>query len=82
LFDNLQRILPIKLEVKKIRVIVPAQHTGRSYGVLKDYIERENWLSNGDLEAILNIPSGMVFDFYDKLNSITHGSVVSEEIKE
>jgi ribosome maturation protein Sdo1 len=33
------------------------------------------------LQAVLNIPSGMQIDFYDKINHITHGAVHSEELK-
>jgi ribosome maturation protein Sdo1 len=33
------------------------------------------------LQAIINLPSGMQLDFYDKLNHITHGAVQSEEMK-
>jgi len=75
-------ILPIKLETKKIKITIPAIHTGRAYGIVNDYKEKENWLSNGDLEVFINIPSGMILDFYDKLNSVTHGSALTEEIKE
>jgi len=79
--EQLQKVMPIKIEMKKIRISVPAQHTGKAYGVLHEYIEKEDWLSNGDLQAVINIPAAMVFDFYDKLNSITHGSALSEELK-
>ena len=46
------------------------------------YKEEENWLDNGDLQVIVNVPSGIVIDFYDKLNSVTHGSVITEDIRE
>jgi len=29
---------------------------------------------------VLNIPAGLIMDFYDKLNDVTHGSALSEEI--
>jgi rRNA metabolism SBDS family protein len=79
---QLQKIIPIKLEIKKIRVTIPAQHTGRAYGTISSYKEKEDWLSNGDLQATLSIPAGLLMDFYDKLNSVTHGSAFAEEIKE
>ena len=79
--DQLKRIIPIRLETKKIRVTLPAQFTGKAYGVLTEHMEKENWLANGDLEVILNIPAGLLMDFYDKLNGITHGSALSEELK-
>lgn len=81
IMDQLAKVLPIKIERKKVKLIVPAVHTGKAYGVLKEFLVSETWLSNGDLEAIIEIPTAMIFDFYDKINSATHGSVLSEEIK-
>jgi len=34
---KIQTILPIKMEVKKIKITVPAQYTGSAYGILQDY---------------------------------------------
>ncbi len=81
LVNKLKEVIPIKIETKKIKLKIPARFTGQIYGILKDYKESEEWLSNGDLQAILNIPPGILIDFYEKLNSITHGSVISEEIQ-
>ena len=80
--EQLGRVLPVKIEMKKIKLSIPAMHTGKIYGLINEYKEKENWLSNGDLEVFLSMPAGLIFDFYDKLNSITHGSVISEELKE
>ena len=82
IIEKISLVLPIKLETKKVKVIVPAIHTGKAYGIVAPYKESENWMNNGDLEAILRIPAGLVMDFYDKLNSATHGSVMTEEVKE
>jgi ribosome maturation protein SDO1 len=82
LLTALQTVIPIRVETKKVKLIIPAQYTGQAYGLLKDYKESEDWLPNGSLQVILNIPAGMQLDFYDKLNSITHGAVQSEEIKD
>lgn len=79
---ELSKILPLKLETKKVKATVPAIHTGKVYGLINQYKESEKWLDNGDLETVLNVPAGMVMDFYDKLNSATQGSVVTEEIKD
>lgn len=81
ILEELSKVIPIKVQKKKIKVIIPSSHTGRAYGVIAPYKEEENWLSNGDLEVVLSIPAGIVMDFYDKLNSMTHGSAISEEIK-
>jgi len=82
IIEKISHILPVKLKTKRIKILVPAIHTGRAYGIFSQYKENENWLSNGDLEVIVNVPSGLLIDFYEKLNSITHGSAVTEEVKE
>lgn len=82
LVEKLKTVIPIKIETKKIKLTIPAQYTGAVYGILKDYKESEDWLSNGSLQAIINIPAGMQIDFYEKLNHITHGAVQSEEVLE
>jgi ribosome maturation protein SDO1 len=81
ILEKLRSILPIKIETKKIEVKIPAQLTGRAYGVVQEYKEKETWLGNGDLEVVLNIPVGLQSEFYDKLNSITHGSALTKELK-
>jgi len=82
ILKNLSEVIPIKVSTKKIKITIPAIHTGKTYGVISPYKEKETWLDNGDLEVIVNVPAGIVIDFYDKLNSATHGSSVTEEITE
>ncbi|MDP1695945.1 MAG: ribosome assembly factor SBDS [archaeon] len=82
LVEKLKTVIPIKIEVKRIKLIIPARFTGQAYGLFKDYKENEEWLSNGDLEVIINIPAGLQIDFYDKINAIAHGAVRSEEMKQ
>ena len=82
IIEKISAILPIRLQTKRVRILIPAIHTGRAYGIFSQYKENENWLSNGDLEVIVNVPSGLIMDFYDKLNSVTHGAAVTEEVKE
>jgi ribosome maturation protein SDO1 len=80
--EALKTILPIKIETKKLAITIPAIHTGKVYSIINQYKEKEDWLNNGDLRVIINIPVGLQMEFYDKLNAVTHGSAVSEEIKE
>jgi len=79
---EISKIIPIKLETKKVKVTIPAIYTGKAYGVVSQYKEEERWLDNGDLEIVVSVPSGIIIDFYDKLNSVTHGAALTEEIKE
>ncbi len=80
--DEIGKIIPIKIETKKVKITIPAIYTGKTYGLVTSYKEDEKWKDNGDLEIIVNIPSGIILDFYDKLNGKTHGSALTEEIKE
>ena len=82
IIEKISAEIPIKLETKKVKITVPAVQTGRAYGLVAQYKEKETWLGNGDLEVIISIPAGLIMDFYDKLNSMTHGSALTEEIKE
>jgi len=79
--DAISGIIPIKIETKKVKITIPAIHTGRAYGVVNQYKEIEKWLDNGNLEVVVSVPSGIIMDFYDKLNGVTHGSALTEEIK-
>lgn len=82
IISEISKIIPIKIETKKVKITIPAIHTGKAYGIITQYKDEENWLPNGDLEVIVNIPAGIIMDFYDKLNSVTHGSALTEEVKE
>lgn len=82
ILDQLSKILPIKIEMKKVKLTIPALHTGKAYGIIKEFMVEEKWKDNGDLEVVVGMPAGLIFDFYDKINGATQGSVLSEEIKE
>lgn len=81
ILEEIQKILPIKIKTKKLKLIIPSIYTGHVYGLLKNYKEKEEWLENGDLVVIINLPAGLQMEFYDKINSLTHGSIITEEVK-
>lgn len=82
IIQDIQKILPIKIETKRIEIIVPAQHTGKIYSLLKSFnAEKEEWLNDGSLKTIVNLPAGLQLEFYDKLNGMTHGEAMTKEIK-
>ncbi|MCK5043881.1 ribosome assembly factor SBDS [Candidatus Pacearchaeota archaeon] len=81
ILSQINQIIPIKVETKKVKITIPAIHTGKVYGIINNYKEQEKWLDDGSLEVVVDIPAGIVMDFYDKLNSMTHGSALTEEIK-
>jgi ribosome maturation protein SDO1 len=82
ILQEVSKVIPIKLEIKKVKITVPAIYTGKAYGIFAQYKDEEKWLDDGSLEITVNVPAGIIMDFYDKLNSITHGSALTEEIKQ
>ncbi len=79
---EISKIIPIKIETKTIKIKIPAIHTGKIYGLISQYKQSEKWLDDGGLEAITKIPAGLIMDFYDELNNATHGTAITEEIRE
>lgn len=76
----IQKILSIKIEAKKIMLKIPAMHASKSYGVVKGFIIKEEWLSDGSLSATVEVPQAALMDFYAKLNAVTHGAAYAKEI--
>lgn len=72
----LMPILPIKLVKKEIDVTIPAQYAPKSYPLLKAFgkVLKEHWESDGSWHGRIEIPGGLETEFYDKLNSLTHGN--------
>ncbi len=81
IIKELQVQLPIRIETKKLRIKVPAVYTGNAYGLLHGVRESEEWLSDGSLLCVVSLPAGMQSEFYDKLNKITHGTAITEDMK-
>ncbi len=81
--EKLTEIMPIKFEVKKLLVRIPAKYSGSSYNIIKQFgrILSENWENDGSLSLKVEIPGGLTEEFYDKLNNLTHGQVESKDIK-
>jgi ribosome maturation protein SDO1 len=68
-------ILPIKLEIVRIAVKIPAENAVRVYGFVKEHkMMKEEWESDGSLIAVVEIPAGLQGEFFDKLNKLTSGN--------
>jgi ribosome maturation protein SDO1 len=76
----INKLLPIKIEKKKLMIKIPAQYTGRAYAVLKEFMLKEEWLSDGSLQCTVEMPAGMQMTFFDRINAITHGETFSKEL--
>ena len=76
---KLRPILPIRLDVVRVRIKVPAQHFPRVIGDLKGLgrIVEEQWLSDGAWAGVLEIPGGVQTELYEKLNARTKGAAAT-----
>lgn len=75
-------ILPIKFEKISVAVKVPPAHAHRSYGTLKSYgIKKEQWLGDGSLVVMIEIPAGMQGEVFDKLNKLTAGQIETKIVE-
>ncbi len=81
IIKDLQKVLPIRIEFKKLAVRIPAEYTGKAYSALKEFMTSEEWQSDGSLIAICELPAGLQIEFFNKINSLTHGSAETKEIK-
>lgn len=83
IIKKLQPILPIKFERKELSIRIPSQYAGKMYGTVKSltHIIKEEWMNDGSWKALVYIPAGMQGELFDKLNSMTHGSVEIETLK-
>lgn len=83
IIQKLRPILPIRFEVKEIEVKIPAEHAAKSYSLIQSSskILKTDWLNDGSCLMVVEIPGGIEQDFYDKLNSFTHGNVETKVLK-
>jgi len=78
--EKLRSIIPLKSENLVLEIVVPAQFAAQSYSVLKStgILKKEDWLANGSLKAILEIPAAARPNVIDRLGSITKGAATVE----
>ena len=78
--EKLRSIIPLKSENLDLEIIIPAQYAAKSYSVLKSTgtLKKEDWLTNGSLKAILEIPAAARPNVIDRLGSITKGTATVE----
>ncbi len=81
--ERLRPIIPIAMEQVRISVKIPAEFTGKAYGVARNFgaLEREDWQSDGSWVGIVRISAGLQTDFYEKLNDVTKGNVSTKILK-
>jgi ribosome maturation protein SDO1 len=80
---KLRPLLPIRLDVVKVRVHVPGQHYPRVIGELRGLgrLLEETWLTDGSWTGTLEIPAGVQTELYEMLNARTKGAAETALVK-
>lgn len=79
ILESLRKVIPISFEKIKLEIKVPAEFAGRCYGMIKSFGTEPQYQKDGSIYAILNIPSGLKDEVFNKLNAITHGEAEINE---
>ena len=66
-------IIPISFEKIKLEIKIPAKHAPKCFGYLKSLNSNPEWLSDGSLRAIIEIPAGLKTEIFQKINNLTSG---------
>jgi len=80
---KLRPLIPIRLDVVKVRIKLPAQHYPRVIGEIKGLgrLLEEQWLRDGAWSGVVEIPAGVQTELYEKLNARTKGSAETALVK-
>jgi ribosome maturation protein SDO1 len=80
---KLRPLLPIRLDVVRVRIKLPAQHYPRVIGDLKGLgrLLEEQWMGDGSWSGVLEIPAGIQTELYEKLNARTKGAAETALVK-
>jgi ribosome maturation protein SDO1 len=81
--DALRHILPMSSDNVQIAIKVPAEYTGKSYGIAKDFgeIKRDEWQSDGSWIAVVELPAAMQLEMLEALGKSTQGNIQSKIVK-
>lgn len=71
----LRPVIPIRMEMAQIAVKVGAGHYGKLVGEVRGYgkVLKEEWTKTGEWLCLVEIPAGLQIEFFDMVNSRTHG---------
>lgn len=74
ILKELKKKLPISFEKMQIAVKIPAGCAGKTQSELHHFdVKKEEWLNDGSLIMLIEIPAGLKNELLNKANKATHG---------
>ena len=83
IIEELRKVIPMKSEISKLKIVIPAQYAPQSIGILKKFgtIESEEWQNDGSLSTVIVLSPGSKITLIEKLNSLTKGNIIADSIE-
>jgi ribosome maturation protein SDO1 len=80
---KLRPLIPIRLDVVRVKIRLPAQHYPRVIGDVKAIgrLVSEEWLGDGAWSGVVEIPAGVQTELYEKLSARTKGAAETALVK-
>jgi ribosome maturation protein SDO1 len=80
---KLRPLIPIRLDVAKVRIKIPGQFYPRVIGEIKGLgrLLEEQWLGDGTWSGVVEIPAGIQTELYEKLSARTKGAAETALVK-
>ena len=81
--DALRPVLPMSMEIIEIAIKIPAEHSSKSYGIVKELaeIKRDEWTGDGSWVAVVAISAAMQGELLDRLGKATQGNLQTKIMK-
>jgi ribosome maturation protein SDO1 len=81
IIDALRKVLPLKSEILKLTVTIPANHSAQGYSALKSIgnFKSDEWLADGSVRVTLEVNAGMKGRIIEKIGSATRGTAQIKE---
>jgi len=81
--DSLRPVLPMSMETVEIAIKIPAEHSSKSYGIVKELAEirRDEWTTDGSWVAVVAISAAMRGELIDRLGKATQGNLQTKILK-
>ena len=74
----LKPLIPLSFEPVRIAFRIPGSAYGQTGKFLRPYLDKEEWLSNGDWACIIECPPGMAPNLIGKVKSVDSEAEVKE----
>lgn len=71
---ELKKKLPLSFEKLQLAIRIPAVYAGRTQSELHHFeVKKEEWMNDGSLIMLVEIPAGLKNDLLNRANKSTHG---------